>query len=267
MLDRSYAPEVVKEIDPKASYLRGLYLPRDEMIDLADLYEDDDLNTILKDENEQNISVARIRINDRPKNRALLAIYPLSNQSKSKERTGGIYHLRPIECEDVQFAIMVVFPETKIFGDKKYIINPTIYKPKKINDHFSNSIQKPAPPDPNLFNDVPSGRAISIRQPFVEEILLGKKTYEYRSRPTKIRGRVFLYASNTLGDTSNCNKFKINISSLIKGKIVGSVEIIDCEYLEDKKYYGYKLKNPIRYDHAIEPQSQPQPLFFFPFQS
>lgn len=44
-------------------------------------------------------------------------------------------------------------------------------------------------------NDVPSGRAISIKQPFVEEILQGLKVYEYRSRPTKIRGRVYLYAS------------------------------------------------------------------------
>lgn len=45
------------------------------------------------------------------------------------------------------------------------------------------------------FKDVETGRAISIQQPFVEPILIGKKKYEYRNRPTKIRGRVFLYAS------------------------------------------------------------------------
>lgn len=47
--------------------------------------------------------------------------------------------------------------------------------------------------------DVPTGRAISIRQPYVEDILRGKKKYEYRSRPTQIRGRVYLYASLGLG--------------------------------------------------------------------
>lgn len=38
-------------------------------------------------------------------------------------------------------------------------------------------------------------RAISIRQPFVELILRGLKKREYRSKPTNIRERVYLYAS------------------------------------------------------------------------
>lgn len=38
-------------------------------------------------------------------------------------------------------------------------------------------------------------RAISIRQPFDELILRGKKKIEYRSISTNIRERVFLYAS------------------------------------------------------------------------
>ena len=35
-------------------------------------------------------------------------------------------------------------------------------------------------------------RAISIRQPWVEQILIGKKRAEYRDRPTNIRERVYL---------------------------------------------------------------------------
>jgi predicted transcriptional regulator len=38
-------------------------------------------------------------------------------------------------------------------------------------------------------------RAISIRQPWVELILRGVKKKEYRSQPTNIRERVYLYAS------------------------------------------------------------------------
>jgi len=38
-------------------------------------------------------------------------------------------------------------------------------------------------------------RAISIRQPWVEQILRGIKKKEYRDIPTNIRERVYLYAS------------------------------------------------------------------------
>ena len=38
-------------------------------------------------------------------------------------------------------------------------------------------------------------RAISIRQPYVELIFRGEKKAEYRSIPTNIRERVYIYAS------------------------------------------------------------------------
>lgn len=259
LLDRSFSPEVTKTEDPEASYIRGLYLPKDEMIDLRDLYETDDVMKALQNEANESASVAKVRINKRPKNRALLAIYPLSNDSRSKERAGGVYHLKPIKCRDVQFAIMIVFPENKEFGHQKMIVNSTLFgNDKSLKD---DSVVIPL----NIPSDVPEGRAISIRQPYVEEIFLGKKKYEFRSKPTKIRGRVFIYASNSLGDTSNCKKYKIDPESLQRGKILGSVEIVDCEFLEDEGCYGYKLKDPVRYELALEPISQPQPLFFFPF--
>ncbi len=114
-------------------------------------------------------------------------------------------------------------------------------------------------------NDVPSGRAISIKQPFVEEILRGYKKYEYRSRPTKIRGRVYLYASLKPRDDGNWKRIKADPDTIAKGVIVGSVEIVDCIYFEDDDCYGYKLKNPKRYKKHIVPKNQPQPCFFFPF--
>lgn len=113
--------------------------------------------------------------------------------------------------------------------------------------------------------DVPSGRAISIQQPFVEEILLGIKKYEYRSRQTHIRGRVYLYASKRPGEESRWEKLRLEPGDLPAGVIVGSVEIVDCKYFEDGDYYGYKLKNPRRYKKHLAPKNQPQPCFFFPF--
>ena len=45
-------------------------------------------------------------------------------------------------------------------------------------------------------------RAISIRQPYVELIFRGEKKAEYRSIPTNIRERVYIYASLRPADES-----------------------------------------------------------------
>jgi hypothetical protein len=37
--------------------------------------------------------------------------------------------------------------------------------------------------------------AISLRQPWAEEVMLGIKKIEYRHSPTKHRGRIYIYAS------------------------------------------------------------------------
>jgi hypothetical protein len=43
-------------------------------------------------------------------------------------------------------------------------------------------------------------KALSIRQPWAELILRGDKTVEYRSQPTKIRGRIYIYAAQGKSD-------------------------------------------------------------------
>jgi hypothetical protein len=112
--------------------------------------------------------------------------------------------------------------------------------------------------------DVPSGRAISIKQPFVEEILLGRKKYEYRTFPTKIRGRVYLYASSKPRLDVSWRKVKTAPEDIPLGVIVGSVEIVDCVEFGPRDY-GYRLKNPKRYRKQIKPKAHPQPCWFFPF--
>jgi hypothetical protein len=113
--------------------------------------------------------------------------------------------------------------------------------------------------------DVPSGRAISIQQPFIEEILRGIKKFEYRSRPTKIRGRVYLYASSRVREDGNWKRIGRDPDDVPRAVIVGSVEIVDCVYFPDKQCYGYKLENPKRYESHSKPDNHPQPCFFFPF--
>lgn len=112
--------------------------------------------------------------------------------------------------------------------------------------------------------DVQSGRAISIKQPFVEEILMGSKKYECRTRPTKIRGRVYLYASSKPKLDVSWRKVRKAPGELPMGVIVGSVEIVGCEKFGNRDY-GYKLKNPKRYKRHLKSKNHPQPCFFFPF--
>src|SRR2546425_10290038 len=72
-------------------------------------------------------------------------------------------------------------------------------------------------------------RAISIKQPWGEQNLRGIKKKEYRSRPTRIRERVYLYASRTPADSpSGWRRVKKEPGQLPVGKIVGTVEVVDC---------------------------------------
>lgn len=108
-------------------------------------------------------------------------------------------------------------------------------------------------------------RAISIRQPYVELILRGLKRYEYRSRPTRIRGRVYIYASLRPGDEDGFRKLGKAPGELPTGRIVGTVEVVGCRFFSSRGCYGYELKNPKRLKKTLAPKKQPQPCWFFPF--
>lgn len=107
-------------------------------------------------------------------------------------------------------------------------------------------------------------RALSIRQPYVELILLGLKKFEYRSTPTNIRERVYIYASLSPGDLKQLQKTGKSFQSLPKGRIVGSVEIVDCKYDSSNDCYAYKLANPKRIRRILKHRNQPSPKFWIP---
>ncbi|MGA2765912.1 MAG: ASCH domain-containing protein [Spirochaetia bacterium] len=110
-------------------------------------------------------------------------------------------------------------------------------------------------------------RAISIRQPYAEQILQGKKRFEYRSRPTTIRERVFIYAALKEAAGAEPSDYKPigkDFESLPKGVIVGSVEICDCKSLGRRGGYAFKLARPIRLGSPRKAKNQPQPMFWMP---
>lgn len=98
-------------------------------------------------------------------------------------------------------------------------------------------------------------RALSIRQPHAEDIMLGIKKHEYRSFPTKIRGRVFVYASLTPDST--------DAEAMPRGVIIGTVDITGCEGVEGD--YAWSLERPQRLEKPLKPAKRAQPSFFFAF--
>src|SRR5688572_6717153 len=108
-------------------------------------------------------------------------------------------------------------------------------------------------------------RAISIQQPWVEHILCGLKTKEYRSVPTRIRERVYLYASlKRGGSSSDWRRVNKEPGELAVGRIVGTVEIVDCRWNGRFERYEYHLARPERLKRPRIAKNQPNPIFWRP---
>ncbi|MFN8611335.1 MAG: ASCH domain-containing protein [Vulcanimicrobiota bacterium] len=123
-------------------------------------------------------------------------------------------------------------------------------------------------------------RALSIRQPWAELILGGQKTLEIRSRPTKVRGWVQIYAALRREDgpwqLRAAAEHGLDLDTLQRGWLLGVAEIVGCrrvtpadsrqacfEIPSDQELYGWELANSRRHQVPRKPSGQPQPSFFF----
>jgi hypothetical protein len=104
--------------------------------------------------------------------------------------------------------------------------------------------------------------ALSIRQPYVEQIMRGTRRIEYRSMLTHIRGRVLIYASMKPDAEEQFKKLRMRPGERPTGVIVGSVEIVKCTGQPGE--YRWHLANPRRFRTRVPPQNQPQPAWFKP---
>ncbi len=110
---------------------------------------------------------------------------------------------------------------------------------------------------------MPITRALSIKQPYAELIMAGKKKFEYRSIPTKIRERIHIYASKKPGPESSWKESGYETGSLPIGVLVGSVEVVGCEGTAGD--YAWKSARPKRAKRKLKPKNKPQPVWFHPF--
>ena len=110
-------------------------------------------------------------------------------------------------------------------------------------------------------------RALSIRQPWAEQILRGEKKIEYRTVAcTKMIGkRIYLYASQRFdqGELDEYEAMGLQRGDLPTGVIVGTMEIAECDGFEGD--YEWHIRNPERLEKLLEPDKKPQPVWFKPF--
>lgn len=105
--------------------------------------------------------------------------------------------------------------------------------------------------------------ALTIRQPWAWLILHGGKDIENRSWPTKVRGRILVHAAKgmtheewerawTFADGSGASPKAVEAGltrdNVLRGGIVGSVEIVDCVRASSSRWFmgdvGFVLRDP-----------------------
>lgn len=116
--------------------------------------------------------------------------------------------------------------------------------------------------------------AISVRQPWAIFIMAGFKAIEFRSKPTKMRGRFYVYAS--LGksqDEADYATYELGFhpdafDALDRGCIIGTIEVADCiDKPDGNGQYWWLLSDPEYFEEPLEvPKGvQPQPSIWYPF--
>jgi hypothetical protein len=103
-------------------------------------------------------------------------------------------------------------------------------------------------------------RALAVHQPFAELIVIGAKTAEFRSRPTHLRERVYVYACDKLDadDIEWCNENypHLHVQTLPRGLLVGTVAIVGCEG-DELSGYAWQLKNEKKFSGPLTPKKKP----------
>jgi predicted transcriptional regulator len=79
-------------------------------------------------------------------------------------------------------------------------------------------------------------KCLSLKQPFAELIVSGRKTIELRKWNTRFRGEFLIHASKSI-DTQACRSCNIDASSLVTGAIVGSARLYHVKLYQSKEEF------------------------------
>ena len=101
-------------------------------------------------------------------------------------------------------------------------------------------------------------KCLSLKQPYVELLVSGKKTIEVRKWNTKFRGQFLVHASKNI-DEEVCKRLKIDQTKLVTGAIIGKANLYDVisygsknSFLKDKnKHFASSNYNKPKYGFLI----------------
>ncbi len=77
-------------------------------------------------------------------------------------------------------------------------------------------------------------KALSLKQPWAELVLQGKKTIELRRWNTKFRGEFYIHASGNI-DEEKMKEY--NLKDLPRQSLVGKAKLIDVKIYENEKEF------------------------------
>ncbi|MGQ9851429.1 MAG: ASCH domain-containing protein [Aggregatilineaceae bacterium] len=110
-------------------------------------------------------------------------------------------------------------------------------------------------------------KTLSIRQPWAELILQGRKTIELRTWQTHYRGPILIHAGGNI-ERDACAVYGLDPETLVRGALVGIVEVLDMVTFDHASYaalrdehldlgdwpgdvFGWRLTNPQRLPEPI----------------
>jgi hypothetical protein len=79
-------------------------------------------------------------------------------------------------------------------------------------------------------------KCLSLRQPYAELVVTGRKTIEIRSWNTKFRGEFLIHASKKI-DKIACEEKNMNPNSLILGAILGKANLYDVKFYNSRNSF------------------------------
>jgi ASCH domain len=79
-------------------------------------------------------------------------------------------------------------------------------------------------------------KCLSLKQPYADLLVAGKKTIELRTWNTKFRGEFLVHASRKI-DREACERNKIDPESLITGAIIGKAYLNDVKFYDSEKSF------------------------------
>ncbi len=111
-------------------------------------------------------------------------------------------------------------------------------------------------------------KCLSLKQPYADLLVSGKKTIELRIWNTKFRGEFLVHASKKV-DKDACLRLKIDPDSLVTGSIVGKASLYEVKFYDNRNLflkdrnkhfagteysdhrYGFLVKNARRFKKPI----------------